>query len=177
MSEIVLPETKPETEWVLGRPLQKVSPTRKHGLVQLAVAMRLVSWAGDRGQVVTEWRFRLTPPGEITRPLVPDVAYVANARLAALTPQERETPPIAPDIVVEVLSPDDRAADVEDKQRVYLAAGTAMVMMFDPDRRTLDVFEAGAQPQSYVAGERFVSVRFPDLTFSLDEVFAQLDLP
>ncbi len=177
MREIVLPATEPETEWVLGRSLQKVSPTRRHAVVQLAVAMRLVSWAGDRGQVGQEWRFRIMPPGEITRPLVPDVAYMSYARLASLAPQDRETPPIAPDIVVEVRSPDDRAADIEEKLRVYLAAGTSMVLMFDPDRRTLDVFEAGAQPRSYGTGDRFVSVRFPDLAFPLADIFAQLDLP
>ena len=177
MYEIVLPETKPETEWVLGRPLQKVSPTRRHAVVQLAVATRLFTWARGRGQVGPEWRFRITPPGEITRPLVPDVAYVANARLASLPPEDRETPPIAPDIVVEIRSPDDRTADVEHKLRVYLAAGAGMVLIVDPDRRTMDAFEADAEPRGYGAGDRFVSVRFPDLTFSLEEIFAQLDLP
>jgi hypothetical protein len=29
--EIVLPETQPETEWLCGRAVQKVSPRRKHG--------------------------------------------------------------------------------------------------------------------------------------------------
>jgi len=177
LREVVLPETKPETEWVLDRPLQKVSPTRRHAVVQLAVAMRLATWARGRGQVGPEWRFRITPPGEITRPLVPDVAYVANARLAALAPAERETPLIAPDIVVEVRSPDDRPADVKHKLGVYLAAGVEMVLIVDPDRRTMDVFEADAEPRIYGAGDRFVSVRFPDLTFSLEEIFAELDLP
>jgi Uma2 family endonuclease len=175
--EIVLPETEPETEWVLGRPLQKVSPTRRHAVVQLAVAMRLAEWARGRGQVGPEWRFRITPPGEITRPLVPDVAYMSYARLASLAPQDRETPRIAPDIVVEVRSPYDRTADVEHKLGVYLAAGVEMVLIVDPDRRTMDVFEADTEPRVYRAGDRFVSVRFPDLTFSLEEIFAQLDLP
>jgi hypothetical protein len=41
----------------------------------------------------------------------------------------------------------------------------------------MDVFEANAEPRAYGAGDQFVSVRFPDLTFPLAEVFAQLDLP
>ncbi len=32
--EIVLPETKPETEWILGRAVRKVSPFRTHALLQ-----------------------------------------------------------------------------------------------------------------------------------------------
>ncbi len=36
----------------------------------------LHTWVGARGEVGTEWRFRVQPPGEPARPLVPDVAYV-----------------------------------------------------------------------------------------------------
>ena len=177
MNEIVLPETEPETEWVLDRPLQKVSPTRRHAVVQLAVAMRLVAWARDRGQVGTEWRFRITPRGEFTRPLVPYVAYVANERLASLPPAERETPLIPPDIAVEIRSPDDRSRDIEHKIQVYLAAGVRMVLIVDPDVRTIESFEAGEQPRVHGGHDCFRSELFPDLTFSVEEIFAQLDLP
>lgn len=145
--------------------------------MQLAVATRLATWAHDRGQVATEWRFRVTPPGEFTRPLVPDVAYVANARLAALLPAERETPRIAPDIAVEVRSPYDRTADVEHKLGVYLASGVRMVLIVDPDARTVSAFEAGLDHQVFDAKSHFRSELFPDLTFSVEEIFAQLDLP
>ena len=36
VDEIVLPQTKPETEWIGDRPVQKVMPTRKHSLLQAA---------------------------------------------------------------------------------------------------------------------------------------------
>ena len=80
--EIVLAETKPETEWILGRPVRKVSPVRTHGILQRTIATAVAAWAADRGDVGTEWRFRPAPAGEIRRPLVPDVAYVSDARLA-----------------------------------------------------------------------------------------------
>lgn len=88
LREIVLPITEPETEWVRGRPLQKVSPTRSHALLQLAMAAALREWAGERGEVGTEWRFRVSPPGEPARPLVPDVSYVEVQRLRALRGDE-----------------------------------------------------------------------------------------
>jgi Uma2 family endonuclease len=81
LHEIVLPETKPETEWVRGRALQKVSPQRDHSRLQGAMTMRLDRWAAGRGEVGPEWRFRVAPPGEVRRPVVPDVAYVSNERL------------------------------------------------------------------------------------------------
>ncbi|HEX3671662.1 MAG TPA: Uma2 family endonuclease, partial [Candidatus Cybelea sp.] len=79
--EIVLPETTPEMEWVRGRPLQKVSPQRTHSWLQGALTVELTRWAQGRGRVGPEWRFRITPTGEICRPLIPDVAYVSDERL------------------------------------------------------------------------------------------------
>jgi hypothetical protein len=83
MREITLPETKPALEWVNGRALQKLSPRRKHALAQGRFFTALDSWAQthDCGTVGTEWEFRIAPPGEIRRPLVPDVAYLSYARL------------------------------------------------------------------------------------------------
>lgn len=139
--EIVLPETEPETEWVLGRPLQKMSPQRTHALLQLAFASRLDQWAAGRGNTGTEWRFRIAPPGEVRRPLVPDVAYVSNERLRPLSDEEVETPPIAPDVAVEILSPADRRADLEDKIGVYLRAGSSLVIVVDPQRRAVGLHD------------------------------------
>jgi Uma2 family endonuclease len=175
--EIVLPETTPETEWVRDRPVQKVSPTRRHALLQLAVAVRLRAWARGLGDVGTEWRFRVTPPGEITRPLVPDVAYVSYERMMALSVAERETPPVAPDIVVEILSPDDRPADLAHKRDVYLAAGATTLLIVDPDRRTMDVFDAGGAHTEYHETDTYASGLFPGLTLSLADLFAELDTP
>jgi Uma2 family endonuclease len=175
--EIVLPETTPETEWVRGRPLQKVSPTRRHAIVQLAVAIRLRAWSRQRGEVGTEWRFRITPPGEVTRPLVPDVAYVSYERLGSLPVAERETPPFAPDIVVEIRSPDDRPADIDHKRDVYLAGGAGLLLFVDPDRRTMDVFDGGAGHRTYDEGDTYVSECFRGLTIVLAEIFADLDPP
>jgi hypothetical protein len=59
--EIVLPYTEPETEWVRGRALQKVSPKRTHSFLQGALTIELTRWAAGRGGVGPEWRFRVAP--------------------------------------------------------------------------------------------------------------------
>jgi Uma2 family endonuclease len=104
--------------------------------------MRLDRWAAGRGEVGPEWRFRVAPPGEVRRPLVPDVAYVSNERLRALTDEELETPPLAPDVAVEILSPDDRRPDVDDKVAVYLRAGSSLVIVVDPQQRAVELHDA-----------------------------------
>jgi uncharacterized repeat protein (TIGR03803 family) len=46
LHEIVLPETKPETEWVCGRALQKVSPQRTHSLTESGSQKMIYSFTG-----------------------------------------------------------------------------------------------------------------------------------
>lgn len=135
LHEIVLPETKPETEWVGGRARQKLSPTYSHARLQLLVAMALEEWAaaGEHGRVGTEWRFRVAPPGRIVRPLVPDVAFLSYAALPRDASRDVVDVPLgAPTVAVEILSPDDRRKLLDAKTAVYLAAGTALVVEVDP---------------------------------------------
>jgi len=139
--EIVLPQTEPETEWVRGRPLQKVSPQRTHSWLQGALTVELTHWAAGRGKVGPEWRFRIAPRGEIRRPLVPDVAYVSNVRLQALSDADLEVPPLAPDVAVEILSPDDHRADADDKIGACLKAGSSLAIVVDPEKRVVELHD------------------------------------
>ena len=65
------------------------------------------------------------------RPLVPDVAYVSNERLRPLSYEEPQVPPLSPDVAVEILSPDDRRIDIDDKISTYLRAGSSLVIVVD----------------------------------------------
>src|SRR5712692_3815014 len=80
----------------------------------------------------------------------PDVAFVARGRF-----DQDELPegfsPRAPDLAIEVLSPEDRPRHVLDKVGEYLQAGVRLVWVIDPRRgraaiyRSLtDVREVGA---------------------------------
>jgi len=176
LHEIVLPETKPETEWLRGRPLQKVSPPRTHSRLQGAMLKRLDRWAAGRGEVGPEWRFRVAPPGEVRRPLVPDVAYVSNERLRPLSDEAIETPPLAPDIAVEILSPDDRRVDVDDKIDVYLRAGSSLIIVVDPQRRVVELHDRDGVAR---LDER-ASIEHPALpgfSYPIDALFAVLRRP
>jgi Uma2 family endonuclease len=176
LHEIVLPETKPETEWVRGRALQKVSPTYPHGFLQARIAAVLLSWARGKGRVATEWRFRVMPPDSYRRPLVPDVAFLSRERVLSLPAAELDVPTVAPDLAVEVLSPDDRIADVDAKCAVYLAAGTRAVLLVDPYRR----YAEARLPETtlhFGAAGTIAIPGFDGLSISLAELFAELDAP
>jgi len=172
LHEIVLPETKPEMEWVRGRALQKVSPTYPHGCLQRLFAAALGDWAdGDElGRVATEWRFRITPPGGITRPLVPDVAYLSYADLPADAPREDVAlPRMAPTFAIEILSPDDRAADVEDKIIIYLSGGCSAVLVVDPETETGTTHDADGPPRT--TATTFTHPALPGLQIDLRPLF------
>jgi Uma2 family endonuclease len=172
--EIVLPTTEPETEWLLGEAVQKVSPFRDHARLQGALTSALLAWAEGRGEVGPEWRFRLAPPGEVRRPLVPDIAYVSNDRLAALSDEDLQAPPIAPDVAVEILSRDDQPRHVAHKIAVYLAAGSTLVVIVQPADRTVTLHDAhGAR---VLRGDDLIAHdALPGFSLAVGSLFAALE--
>lgn len=171
--EIVLPETKPETEWVRGRALRKVSPQRTHSRLQGALTIALTKWAAGRGEAGPEWRFRVAPPGEVRRPLVPDVAYVSNERLRPLSDFEIELPPLAPDVAVEILSPGDRRIDLDDKVAVYLRAGSSLVIVVDPKQRVVELHDCTTT--AYVDESGVIEhPSLPEFSYPVQKLFAVL---
>jgi Uma2 family endonuclease len=140
MQEIELSDAvKPYLEWVDNRILPKVSPTPLHAWAQGNFDTALRAWAVSRasGFVGPELRFQVEPPGEIRRTLVPDVAYVSFERISVEELKSHRSVRVAPDAVVEVRSVDDRQEDVDEKVRVYLAAGTRVVFLVDPEKRAV----------------------------------------
>jgi len=173
-TEIVLPETKPETEWVNGRPLQKMSPTYRHSRLQSQINRALEDWAeaDNRGRVGTEWRFRVAPPGEVVRPLVPDVAYLSYARLPESADDAAQVPLGAPSVAVEILSPDDRPRDVRDKTATYLRAGTDAVVIVDPKTETIRV-ESKSGTAQFAIGDTLEHESLPEFRLDVERYFAR----
>jgi len=170
--EIVLPETKPETEWVRGRALQKASPTYDHSALQSELVIALRKWAetGARGRVGAEWRFRVAPPRAVVRPLVPDVAFLSYDVLPPAARAEAQVPLGAPTVAFEVLSPDDRRRDVEDKVATYLAAGTAAVVIVDPREATITVHDHGGM-RVLQRGDTLTHFALQGFALGVDELF------
>jgi Uma2 family endonuclease len=173
MQEIILSDdVKPALEWVNNRILQKVSPQRKHALAQGRFWGALDLWARERGSgtVGTEWRFQVQPPGKVRRSLVPDVAYLSYERMPLDEQELTGAPSVAPDAVVEVQSPEDRSVDIEEKVRVYLAAGTDVVFLVDPELKIVIVRDDDGERT--ILESDFVEPRsLPGLRFAVRDLF------
>ena len=173
--EIVLPQTMPQSEWVRGRPLQKVSGTYEHAALQAELAILVRTWAcgGRHGRAGTEWRFRVFPPGEIVRPLVPDVAFRSYAALAEDAPPPAVAVPLgAPTVAFEVLAPHELRSDVDDKIRTYLRAGSEAVVVVDPSTSTVAVHDPGGV-RIWREGETLVHDALPGLAIDVARLFAR----
>ena len=69
----------------------------------------------------------------------PDAAFVRAERAATV---RRDTPgffPGHPDLAVEVISPNDRYREVDEKTADWLAAGTLAVITVNPRNRTVGI--------------------------------------
>lgn len=75
----------------------------------------------------------------------PDVGFLFNEHLNTGKRFERFVPS-APDFAIEVISPSDRRTEQEEKIEDYLAAGTQLVWLVDPDDETVTVFRPSRTP-------------------------------
>jgi len=70
----------------------------------------------------------------------PDASFVSTATLNRVGRPARGFFVGAPDLAVEVLSPDDRPAYIDEKTRDWFAAGTQVVWNIDPRQKTITVY-------------------------------------
>ena len=113
-----------------------------HGSVAFAIGLKIGNHVGERqlGRVfAAETGFILERTPDTVR--APDVAFVRNDRLHLM--DERGFFPGAPDLAVEVLSPDDTAAEVMEKVQQWLDAGAAHVWIVNPKNRTMVIYRQG----------------------------------
>ena len=102
----------------------------------------------------------------------PDVAFVAGERLGT-----EETPAgsleIAPDLVVEVVSPGDFAAAVRDEARDWLEGGTRIVWVLHPESRSVVVHRQGHPAETFSEADTLNGVPvLRDFTVQVSELFA-----
>ncbi len=78
-----------------------------------------------------------------------DGAFVAAGRLPGDRPPAQGYLKLAPDLVLEVVSPNDDARDVQRKVEDYLAAGVRLVWVAYPDTRFVHAFSANGAVKKY----------------------------
>ncbi|HEX5110718.1 MAG TPA: Uma2 family endonuclease [Vicinamibacterales bacterium] len=138
-------------ELVEGRVI-KMSPVGyEHGRIVMRLAALLHRYVEEHhlGAMVSEVGFKLASSPDTVR--APDLAFVRLDRIPR--PDPRGFIKGAPDLAVEVLSPDDRLSDVRAKTVEYLASGAPLVLILDPFERTITAHRQVGRPQISRAGD------------------------
>lgn len=133
-----LPDDGYRYELVRGE-LRKMAPAgAEHGelSVNIAVSLSLYVKAHNVGKVyAAETGFRIGADPDHVR--APDAAFVCQERVEAAGGRIPGYWPGPPDLAVEVISPNDRYTEVEEKVADWLAAGVRLIILVDPRRRTV----------------------------------------
>ena len=72
--------------------------------------------------------------------LSPDISFIAKSRLAVTAAEKEKYLRGAPDLVVEVLSPWDRSARLQEKLPDYFSSGARLIWVLDPAEKTVLVY-------------------------------------
>ncbi|OLC76135.1 MAG: hypothetical protein AUH78_07445 [Gemmatimonadetes bacterium 13_1_40CM_4_69_8] len=138
-------------ELVKGVLVVRELPGLRHGRVALDLALRLDAHvrAAALGRVYPEVGFKLASDPDTVRG--PDIAFISRDRLP--DPEPAGFADLAPDLVVEVLSPGDRPAAVLAKVADWLSAGTRLVWVMDPARRLARVYRDDGTEQILTVDE------------------------
>ncbi len=128
-----------QVELVRGRLVVREPPSTWHGVVSANLTCQLGDFVRRHGLGIVAGQdtgFKITTDPDTVR--APDVAFVGRDRAERIP--RRGYAELAPDLVVEVLSPDDAPADVLAKVADWLGAGTKLVWLVDPERSEVRVY-------------------------------------
>ena len=81
-----------------------------------------------------------------------DVVFISHAQYDRRT-KTRGFLDVAPELVVEILSPENRHIDMGQKVQEYLAIGVRLVLVVDPDSRVITAHRADGTALRYVEGD------------------------
>ena len=138
-----LPEDR-RYELIRGEIYEMGGVTSRHGETAVEFGRRLGNWNAETkaGRVSVETGYTLERSPDTVR--VPDIAFVAKGRI--LKGQGRRGyMDLAPDLIVEVRSPNDSWPSLVDRADTFFAAGTRIAMLVEPDE-FVEVRRPGQEP-------------------------------
>jgi Uma2 family endonuclease len=149
-----------------GEVVTVTRPKLKHHLIQDRLAQLLKPVAQPAGHVSMEFAFRALPEHELR---VADVAFVARQRLEITNLDDNLHG--APDLVIEVLSPSNTAAEIYDEEKLCLENGAQEFWGVDPDLRQVKVSTPDGHTVTYRAGQEIALPLFGGARITVDGIF------
>jgi Uma2 family endonuclease len=140
---LILPETKPASEYVEGTIIYKPMPQGKYSILQLKLAMFINSILMEQSIATAFPELRCTFGG---RSIVPDLSIIRQENI----PEDEDGEianvfNLAPSWMIEILSPDQSATKVVTKILHCLQHGTEVGWLIDPAEKSIFVYHSQNQ--------------------------------
>jgi Uma2 family endonuclease len=169
--ELLAMSSKGRYELTEGRLIEMSPPGSEHGLIVFSVSLVIGNYVKQKklGKVfAAETGFRLSRKPDTVR--APDVAFVSSARLPKPLPKGYMD--LAPDLVVEVVSPSDDADDMQLKIKEWLDAGARMVCYVYPSSRQVVIYRSLRDVRVLTDADTLLGDDIlPDFSLPVNEIF------
>jgi len=169
-----LPETDPGSEFIDGQIIQKPMPQGKHSAIQMELGTAINAVVRSPKIARAFPKLRCTFSG---KSIIPDLAVFTWDRI----PREENGSvanafAIAPDWVIEILSPDQTQTKTIKKILSCLKSGTQMAWLIDPEEQVIFVYVADQEVTFYDEPESVLPVPTfaQDLQLTVQQQFSWL---
>jgi Uma2 family endonuclease len=168
---LALPQGDITYELINGEAVPKMSPKRFHSKLTLVLAMLLVQWSQNRGEVGVEWAVTLMRNARNWVP-IPDLLYISYTHLNRDVVID-EACPVPPELAIEIISPNQTFAEMAEKATDYLQAGVLRVWVVDAKAKAIAIFYPDAPPQTKRGNDTLADSFLEGITFTPQDIFQQ----
>jgi Uma2 family endonuclease len=171
---LTIPETKPASEYISGKIVQKPMPKARHSRLQskLTQVINDISEAAKLAYAFPE--LRCTFGG---RSIVPDVSVLYWKNIPFNQQGEPQDDVLmAPDWTIEILSPDQSPNQVTGNILHCLQHGCQLGWLLDPNDRSVLMFQPKQQPELRYGPDSLLVLDSIDLILTVDQVFDWLKM-
>jgi Uma2 family endonuclease len=169
-----IPDDGKRHDLVKGIVVEVSRPKMRHGILQQRFARFIGGFADENnlGMTTTESGFIVARNPDTVRG--PDVAFISRARLGNYDIDEYI--PGGPDLVVEIVSPNDTATEVNDKIEEYFRAGSHLVWVVYPRKPEVYAYSGSSTNVQIIGIDSTLDGAdvLPGFTLPLREVFKGL---
>ncbi len=172
-----LPDEDITYELINGEALPKMSPKRFHSRATAGLFLILSDWnhtLENQGEVGIEWAITLKKKGKDWCP-VPDLLYISYKRLKAF-PLDNTPCLVAPELVIEIISPDQSFTNLSQKAIDYIKSGVDRVWLVDTEVKKITIFYPDSLPQIKQENDNLDDDLFPNLSLTIAQIFEKAGL-
>ena len=169
-----LPETKPASEYIDDRVIQKTMPKARHSRLQAKLTSSINEVTESKRIAYAFPELRCTFGDRST---VPDIAVLLWEKIEFdVNGEPVDNVVIPPDWTIEILSPDQSANRVTGNILHCLTNGCQLGWLIDPDDRSILVFRSQHQPELLTGENILPALAGVELTLTVNQVFSWLQM-